>query len=189
MKASFTLLTAVALAGASAAQAQVVNDVIKPGKGSFAEYRQLTTTPAPAPVQATPPQAPVRAPQDVSASNRAVSPVLANEVAAVNAAAPVAAPVAPPPPQFVLTEGKSLHAELQNWASSQGWKLIWYPRKSWEVIGSADFSAKGDVVSATEEVVRIVRAEGKPIFLSVANGNRVMEISTTDIVEGENGEQ
>lgn len=187
MKASLTLF-AVALVGASA-QAQVVNDVIKPGKGSFAEYRQLTTTPAPAPVQATPqpPAPPVRAPQDVSASNRAVSPVLANEIAPVAASAPIAPPVAPP--KFVLHEGKSLHAELQDWASSQGWKLLWYPRKSWEVISSADFSGKGDVVAATEEVVRVVRSEGKPIFLSVANGNRVMEISTTDIVEGENGEQ
>lgn len=188
MMSSLKLLTAVALVCASAAQAQVVNDVIKPGKGSFAEYRQLTTTPAAPSVAATPP-APVRAPQEPSASNRTVSPVLANEVAAAASPPAAAAAVAPPPTQFVLHEGKALHAELQDWAASQGWKLLWYPRKSWEVISSADFSAKRDVVAATEEVVRIVRAEGKPIFLSVANGNRVMEISTTDIVEGESGEQ
>lgn len=85
------------------------------------------------------------------------------------------------PPRYVLNEGAPVHEELQRWAQATGWKLFWYPHKSWQVISSSVFSNDLDVAGAVEAVVRGLRSEGKQILLTVAAANRVLEITSTDI--------
>lgn len=83
--------------------------------------------------------------------------------------------------RYVLREGQPVHEQLQGWAQAAGWKLIWYPRVSWQVISSSAFSDDLDVAAAVEAVVTILRAEGKQVLLTVAAANQVMEVTSTDI--------
>ena len=83
--------------------------------------------------------------------------------------------------RYVLREGQPVHEQLQGWAQAAGWKLIWYPRVSWQVISSSAFSEDLDVAAAVEAVVTILRAEGKQVLLTVAAANQVMEVTSTDI--------
>lgn len=90
---------------------------------------------------------------------------------------------ASPAPKYVLRGGESVHAELQRWAEAAGWKLIWYPQVSWEVISASAYSSELDVSEAVEAVVKILRSEGKQIALSVASANRLMEVTSMDITD------
>lgn len=98
------------------------------------------------------------------------------------ATAPVAA--APAAPAFVLKKGELVHSGLQAWATAAGWELIWYPDRSWKVLGDTTIDAK-DVTQAVSEVVTILRDERRPVRLEIADGNRIMEVINTDVVSNQ----
>lgn len=83
--------------------------------------------------------------------------------------------------RFQLVKGYPIHSQLQAWAKEAGWDLHWYPAVSWKAIGSADMSAHKDVSTAVEEVIEVLRDEGKPIRLRISEGNRVMEVVSNDV--------
>lgn len=89
---------------------------------------------------------------------------------AVNKAAP-----------FRLRRGVPIHTQLEAWARFAGWQLIWYPSVSWRAIGDADLNKTKDVSAAVEEVVNILRDEGKPIRLRISEGNRIMEVVSNEV--------
>lgn len=172
----------------SAIAQSATTDVIQPGRGSFAEYRALqphTPTPPTKQVTATPPVTPLSPIVSVPAGKTTVAPATATAIPVVSLAPPPPAAPPAPPPQFILREAEPLHVQLQRWAHDNGWKLLWYPNKSWLVLGDVQFNDATDVTAAVEEVVNIARGEGKPLFLSVSSGNRIMEVTSTDITEGE----
>jgi hypothetical protein len=92
-----------------------------------------------------------------------------------------AAPIAPPKPAFVLATGQPIDEGLQLWAKTQDWDLLWYPSVTWRTLRGADFSNASDVVAAVSEVINILREEGKPVQLRVSEGNRVMEVLSTEV--------
>lgn len=100
-------------------------------------------------------------------------------------AAPPAPKPAPPPapvkPSFILHRDQPVHIELQAWAKGQDWELLWYPPMSWRVLREADLSNAADVAAAVSEVIDILRDEGKPVRLKISDGNRVMEVFSSEV--------
>lgn len=81
---------------------------------------------------------------------------------------------------FSLAEGEPIHEELIRWAQSAGWRLVWSLPGSWRVFAGADFRAE-NVVKATGAVIETLRDEGKPVRLAVYEGNRVMEVVSSEL--------
>lgn len=119
--------------------------------------------------------------QELSLRSRTVAPV---HVAAGAGSSAASTTMASPAPKFVLNKGEPVHTQLQRWAQAAGWELLWYPQITWEVISSSVYSNELDVSEAVEAVVKILRGEGKQIVLSIAQANRLMEVSSTDITDG-----
>jgi len=100
------------------------------------------------------------------------------------ASAPVtAARATQPHPEFVLRTGQPIHTELRSWADRDGWMLLWYPNVSWKTVREASID-KADVVAAVTEVIDILRDEGKAVTLRVSEGNKVMEVISTEVRDG-----
>lgn len=97
------------------------------------------------------------------------------------AAARLQTPVQP----FQLKRGVPIHEQITDWATQQGWTLIWHPGISWTAIGDASFSEFKDVTLAVSEVIAILRDEGKPVRLHIAEGNRIMEVVDNEIRSAE----
>ncbi|WP_026432917.1 toxin co-regulated pilus biosynthesis Q family protein [Paracidovorax oryzae] len=131
----------------------------------------------------TAPQAtlPVRAEQ-AGCDQQALLELDARSRAVATVSLPTTTPT-PPTARYVLRAGEPVHAELQRWAEAAGWKLIWYPQVSWEVISASAYSNELEVSEAVEAVVKILRSEGKQIALSVAAANRLMEVTSMDITD------
>lgn len=91
-------------------------------------------------------------------------------------------PLAAPQPAFVLRKGERLDLQLQAWAHAAQWELLWLPDESWKVVGDSSFSGMTDVTAAISEVISVIREEGKQVRLSIADGNRIMEVHSTNIV-------
>lgn len=89
---------------------------------------------------------------------------------------------APVAPVFVLRKGELLHTQLQAWAVASGWELLWLPDVSWKVLGDTTFAGAADVTAAVTEVINVLREEGRPVRLSIADGNKIMEVLSTDVV-------
>ena len=89
---------------------------------------------------------------------------------------------APAAPTFVLRKGELLHTQLQAWAVASGWELLWLPDVSWKVLGDTAFPSTMDVTAAVSEVINVLREEGRPVRLSIADGNKIMEVLSTDVV-------
>ena len=85
-------------------------------------------------------------------------------------------------PVFALSRGALVHEELQRWAKSAGWELVWYPDVSWRVLGATSFDQHKDVTEAIGEVIQILREERRAVRLEVAEGNRIMEVISTELV-------
>lgn len=101
-----------------------------------------------------------------------------------SASLPIAAlakQVAAPPASFHIVKDEPIHTQLDAWAKGAGWALIWQPSVSWKAVGSASFAQFTDVTLAVAEVVGILRDEGKPIRLKIAEGNRIMEVVSNEI--------
>lgn len=80
-----------------------------------------------------------------------------------------------------LIKGFPIHVQLERWAKEAGWDFHWYPSISWKSIANADMSQHTDVSSAVEEVVQILRDEGKPVQLKISAANRVMEVISNEV--------
>lgn len=118
--------------------------------------------------------------QELDVRSRAVASVL---LPSTGPGPGTATSTASPAAKYVLRAGEPVHAELQRWAEAAGWRLIWYPQVSWEVISSSSYSSELDASEAVEAVVKILRSEGKQIALSVASANRLMEVTSMDITD------
>lgn len=102
------------------------------------------------------------------------------------AALPFAPPAKPPAavkPSYVLGTDQPIHEGLQSWAKAQDWILRWEPATSWRTLRETDFSNAADLVAAVTEVIDILRDEGKPVRLRVSDGNRIMEVISTEVTQ------
>lgn len=88
----------------------------------------------------------------------------------------------PPAPVFTLRKGELVHTQLQAWAQASGWELLWLPDVSWKVLGDTSFTTITDVTLAVSEVINVLREEGRPVRLSISDGNKIMEVLSTDVV-------
>lgn len=82
---------------------------------------------------------------------------------------------------FLIRKGVPIHSQIQAWARAKGWQLIWYPTVSWRAIADADFNQHTELTSAIEDVVNILRDEGKPVRLRISDGNHVLEVMTNEV--------
>ena len=115
-------------------------------------------------------------------------PPAAAAAPAAPAAAPAAAvvaspPAAPPAPKAIvhdLRTGEPIHSELKRWAEFYGWDFHWYPARSWRTLRDTTIP-KPQVDEAVAEVIEILRGEGKNVQLRISEGNRVMEVFSTEV--------
>ncbi len=49
------------------------------------------------------------------------------------------------------------------------------------MLRDADLSHAADVTAAVTEAIDILRGEGKPLRLKISDGNRVMEVFSTEV--------
>lgn len=82
---------------------------------------------------------------------------------------------------FLIRKGVPIHQQLEAWARFSGWEFIWYPSVSWKAIGDADMNGHKEISAAVEDVVNILRDEGKPIRLRISEGNRIMEVVSNEV--------
>ena len=80
-----------------------------------------------------------------------------------------------------IAKGRLLDSALQALAESQGWTFIWYPNFTWRAIADIDLTLYPNAQSAVTQLVGLLRLEGKPIQLRVSEGNKVMEILSTQV--------
>ena len=95
-----------------------------------------------------------------------------------------AVPPALPKPKWDAEKGTPWSVVLETWAKEGGWSFYWYPSKTWKVLGSTDVSDKKDVKdvsTAVEYVVGVLRSEGKAIRLRISEGNKIMEVYSTEV--------
>jgi outer membrane protein OmpA-like peptidoglycan-associated protein len=85
------------------------------------------------------------------------------------------------PPVYHLKKNELIHLALQEWAQRAGWEFVWQHPGTWKAMGDTSFDGRTDVTQAVSEVVRILRAEGKPVRLRISEGNRVMEVLSAEV--------
>lgn len=83
-------------------------------------------------------------------------------------------------PAFTLQTGQPIHEALQAWSAGADWTLNWLPSVSWKTLRGTTYN-QPDVVAAVSEVIETLRFEGKPIALRVSDGNKVMEVISTEV--------
>lgn len=103
-------------------------------------------------------------------------------VTGVVAASPAAqAASVPVPAVSVIKEGERLDLGLQAMAMAEGWKFIWYPARTWKAANDIDLTKYKDAAEATIDVVNGLRDEGKPVRWHVSDGNKVIEVLSTEV--------
>lgn len=90
------------------------------------------------------------------------------------------ASVARVPIEHRLRTGEPIHTELKRWAEHDGWEFRWYHAMSWKTLRESLID-KPNVEEAIAEVIDILRNEGKPVQLRISEGNRVMEVLSTEV--------
>ncbi len=132
--------------------------------------------------KAKPAEVPAAAPAAAAAS--APGAAVASPVSAKAEAAAVATPVpvaeAPKTIKHELRTGEPIHTELKRWADFYGWDFHWYHAKSWKTMRDTVI-AKTAVDDAIAEVIDILRSEGKPVQLRISEGNKVLEVLSTEV--------
>jgi hypothetical protein len=79
---------------------------------------------------------------------------------------------------WVVANGQTLRAVLQNWCDKEGWDLVWTTPREYPIQASAVF--KGRFVDVASALVRnFARATPAP-YAKFYKGNRVLVISTLD---------
>lgn len=81
---------------------------------------------------------------------------------------------------FAMREGQEIHSELSQWSTTENWRLVWALPHTWKVFADTEIQAV-NAVKAVSAVVEILRDEGKAIRLVVYQGNRVMEVVSSDL--------
>jgi hypothetical protein len=81
---------------------------------------------------------------------------------------------------FVLNTDQPIHEALGDWAKQSGWHLVWQPDVSWRTLREASYTHL-ELVAAVDAVVSTLRSEGKPVALRVSDGNKVLEIISTEV--------
>lgn len=84
------------------------------------------------------------------------------------------------PAGYVLRTGELISSDLAIWAQREGWEFFWQPTVSWRTVRGAQFP-QTDIAAAVTEVVNILRDEGKPVRLRIFEGNKVMEVISTEV--------
>ena len=113
--------------------------------------------------------------QGAQAATASVSPVATGSVSAP------AQQAASSPAVSVIKEGERLDLGLQAMAMAEGWKFIWYPRSSWKAANDIDLTKYKDAAEATIDVVNGLREEGKPVRWHISDGNKVIEVLSTEV--------
>jgi hypothetical protein len=118
-----------------------------------------------------------------AASSNSTASTLAKPAQAEAASSVSDAKPSNPMAYAVIRKGERIDLALESWAkqASPSWTLIWYPAVSWKVPADVDMSYHPDVVSAVSEVISILRDEGKQVQLRVSEGNRIMEVLSTEV--------
>lgn len=134
--------------------------------------------------KAKPAEVAAAAPAATAASAAAPSAAPASPAAATPAPTAVAtqaqAPEVPKTIKHELRTGEPIHTELKRWAEFYGWDFHWYHTKSWKTMRDTVI-AKTSVDDAIAEVIDILRSEGKPVQLRISEGNRVLEVLSTEV--------
>ncbi len=81
----------------------------------------------------------------------------------------------------IIAKGALIHEALKTMVAVDGWTLEWYPAVSWRAIATVDFNELKDASAAAIEVITILREEGKPVSLRISDGNKVMEVLSTEV--------
>ncbi|WP_291518969.1 TcpQ domain-containing protein [Acidovorax sp.] len=164
--AAFTL--ALAASVPAIAQVKVIDE----------EYRPRGARPAPAPAAAPSAVLPAqgsRAPAAMAVmSNRPADTGFELPIESADVAVSRNSP-------YLIRKGAPLHAQLQAWARTAGWELFWQPSVSWRAMGDADFNQHKEITAAVEDVVSILRDEGKAVRLRISEGNRIMEVVSNEV--------
>lgn len=79
--------------------------------------------------------------------------------------------------KWVLAQGMPVHSQIAGWATAAGWHLDWKLNRSWLVPATTHFTGSFD--QAVEQVILALAAEGKPVELTIWEGNKVAEIIET----------
>jgi len=85
-----------------------------------------------------------------------------------------------PPPRSIAKDSL-VHLALGDLARAEGWTFIWYPHISWKAVADISLLPYANAESAVSEVVELLRLEGKPIQLRLSEGNKVMEVLSTEV--------
>jgi|GEM_PF-1563440 len=109
-----------------------------------------------------------------------VTPVVA--AAPVVVATKVTAAETPKPveslPRWSLKGGQPIHTQLLGWARTAGWNLNWRMASSWLVPSDTSFEGRFDEV--LERVVTGLYLEGRPVRLTIWEGNQYAEVINAD---------
>lgn len=82
---------------------------------------------------------------------------------------------------WTLKEGHTIGREIQTWAKSAGWKVVWNLGKDWSVPASTTFT--GDFKSAATEVIKTLSANGVLIRAQFYDGNKTMVVTGPGVAE------
>lgn len=82
---------------------------------------------------------------------------------------------------WIAQEGHTLHAILDDWATTEGWRLEWNSRYEYKLTSSARFD--GDFVTATTELMRSM-AQARPVLTAkFYQGNKVLVVGNGSLDE------
>lgn len=81
----------------------------------------------------------------------------------------------------VIRKGRLINEGLEERAKAEGWTFLWYSKRRWEAIADIDMSHYTTADEAVDDIVTGLREEGKPIYLRISEGNKVMEIFSTEV--------
>ncbi|WP_249176446.1 toxin co-regulated pilus biosynthesis Q family protein [Burkholderia cenocepacia] len=103
----------------------------------------------------------------------------AEDVSTTSSGASAAVPIATAVPEkgiepFGLVAGKSIQSQLQAWAVRAGWTVVWDVQQDWIVPNAATFT--GDFVSAAQQVIEALAANGADVRADLYTGNRSMVV-------------
>jgi hypothetical protein len=120
--------------------------------------------------------------QQIAATGGSGNVAARADAATGTAATPVPQADSPASPAVaVIKEGERIDLGLQAMAMAEGWKFIWYPTRSWKAANDIDLSKYKDAAEATIDVVNGLREEGKPVRWHVSDGNKVIEVISTEV--------
>lgn len=77
-----------------------------------------------------------------------------------------------------VQKGQNLHSILSEWASTDGWEVIWDSQYNYSVNASAIFMHM-DIESAIKQLLNSMGAMQPQIFISMYSGNKVILVKSS----------